>query len=103
MYRARIPCWDVRFLNIAVRLAYRHSVAGARRRGLRSPSSCACSRPHHAEPRHDRGMESRFALEMAGIAGRAHYPSVGFDMPAMMARLGVKAELGQFTAPANLQ
>lgn len=47
--------------------------------------------------------ESREAVEKAGEQVRAHYKSIGFDMPAMLARWGVKAELGNFTAPSELQ
>jgi len=43
--------------------------------------------------------ESSSALEQAGVAVRAHYQKVGFDMPATLARWGVKAELGNFCAP----
>ena len=47
--------------------------------------------------------ESSEAIEKAGIAVRAHYQKVGFDMPAMLARWGVKAELGNFNAPREMQ
>ncbi len=47
--------------------------------------------------------ESREALEKAGEEVRAYYRRVGFDMPAMLARWGVKAELGNFNAPRRMQ
>jgi hypothetical protein len=34
---------------------------------------------------------------------RAYYQSIGFDMPAMLARWGVKAALGYYRAPSSLQ
>jgi hypothetical protein len=34
---------------------------------------------------------------------RACYQRIGFDMPAMLARWGVKASLGFYQAPADLQ
>ncbi len=47
--------------------------------------------------------ENAAALERAGLAVRAHYQKVGFDMPATLARWGVKGELGNFRAPRELQ
>jgi len=47
--------------------------------------------------------ESPEALEKAGLDVRAHYQKVGFDMSATLARWGVKAELGNFSAPRGLQ
>jgi heme-degrading monooxygenase HmoA len=47
--------------------------------------------------------ESSEAVEKAGTEVRAHYQKVGFDMPAMLARWGVKAELGNFHAPRQMQ
>jgi heme-degrading monooxygenase HmoA len=47
--------------------------------------------------------ENDEALEKAGVAVRAHYQKVGFDMQATIARWGVKAELGNFRAPRELQ
>jgi heme-degrading monooxygenase HmoA len=47
--------------------------------------------------------ESSAALEKAGVEVRAHYQKVGFDMPAMLARWGVKAEVGNFRAPHEMQ
>jgi heme-degrading monooxygenase HmoA len=46
--------------------------------------------------------ESGEALEKAGVEVRAHYQKVGFDMPAALARWGVKAELGNFHAAVQL-
>jgi hypothetical protein len=43
------------------------------------------------------------AIEKAGVDVRAYYQKIGFDPPAMMARWGVKGELGNFLAPRNLQ
>jgi hypothetical protein len=37
------------------------------------------------------------------IKVRAYYRRIGFDMPAMLARWGVKAELGNFDAPRRMQ
>lgn len=47
--------------------------------------------------------ESRAALDKAGLQVRAHYQQIGFDMPAQLARWGVKAELGNFHAPRAMQ
>lgn len=40
--------------------------------------------------------ESKDALEAAGSEARAFYKRLGIDMPAMLARWGVRAELGLF-------
>jgi heme-degrading monooxygenase HmoA len=42
--------------------------------------------------------ENQEALDRAGERVRAHYREIGFDMPAAMARWGVRAELGNFSA-----
>ncbi len=47
--------------------------------------------------------ESSDALEKAALQVRAHYQKVGFDMPATIARWGVRAELGNFHAPRAVQ
>lgn len=47
--------------------------------------------------------ESPDAIEAAGERVRAYYRSIGFDMPAMLTRWGVKAALGYYRAPASLQ
>lgn len=47
--------------------------------------------------------ESAEALARAGEAVRAHYRSIGVDLPAMLARWGVTMQRGDFTAPARLQ
>jgi heme-degrading monooxygenase HmoA len=47
--------------------------------------------------------DSSDAIEKAGLAVRAHYQKVGFDMPALLARWGAKAELGNFHAPHALR
>jgi heme-degrading monooxygenase HmoA len=47
--------------------------------------------------------ESKEAVDKAGEEVRAYYKKNGLDMPAMLARWGVKAELGNFTAPRELQ
>lgn len=47
--------------------------------------------------------ESKEAIEQAGEAVRAYYKKIGFDMPAMLARWGVKMERGEFMAPPTLQ
>ncbi len=47
--------------------------------------------------------ESQEAVAAAGEKVRAYYESIGFDMPAMLARWGVTAALGFYRAPATLQ
>jgi heme-degrading monooxygenase HmoA len=47
--------------------------------------------------------ESQEAIASAGEKVRAYYQSIGFDMPAMIARWGVRASLGYYRAPLSLQ
>jgi hypothetical protein len=47
--------------------------------------------------------ESQEALDQAGEQVRACYKTIGFDLPAMLARWGVRAELGNFNAPRGMQ
>lgn len=47
--------------------------------------------------------ESAEAISAAGEKVRAYYQSIGFDMPAMLARWGVTAALGYYSAPPALQ
>jgi heme-degrading monooxygenase HmoA len=47
--------------------------------------------------------ESSEVIAAAGEKVRAHYQSIGFDMPAMIARLGITASLGYYKAPLALQ
>jgi len=47
--------------------------------------------------------ESKEALDKAGEQVRAHYKTIGFDPPAMLARWGARAELGNFNAPRGMQ
>jgi hypothetical protein len=47
--------------------------------------------------------ESSEAMAAAGEKVRAYYQSIGFDMPAMIARWGVTAEIGNYQAPPMLQ
>ena len=47
--------------------------------------------------------EDKEAVDKAGEQVRAYYGRIGFDMPAMLARWGVKAELGNFTAMRETQ
>jgi heme-degrading monooxygenase HmoA len=47
--------------------------------------------------------ESREAQEAAGARVREYYQRIGFDLPAALSRWGVKAELGNYSAPATLQ
>ena len=47
--------------------------------------------------------ESPEAIARAGEKVRAYYQSIGFDMPAMLARWGVTAALGSYRAPPALQ
>jgi heme-degrading monooxygenase HmoA len=42
--------------------------------------------------------QSREAIDAAGAKVRAYYESIGFDAAALMSRLGIKAELGNFHA-----
>jgi heme-degrading monooxygenase HmoA len=42
--------------------------------------------------------QSREAVDAAGAKVRAYYESIGFDAAALMSRLGIKAELGNFHA-----
>jgi hypothetical protein len=47
--------------------------------------------------------ESPDAIEAAGEKVRAYYRSIGFDMPAALARWRVEASLGYYRAPGRLQ
>ena len=47
--------------------------------------------------------ESPDAIEAAGEKVRAYYLSIGFDMPAMLVRWGVKAASWVARAPSLLQ
>jgi hypothetical protein len=47
--------------------------------------------------------ENEEAMKKAGEEVRAHYKKIGFDMPAMLARWGARAELGNFAAPRRMQ
>jgi quinol monooxygenase YgiN len=47
--------------------------------------------------------ENQAAIDKAAEQVRAYYQRIGFDMPAMIARWGVKASLGYYQAPADLQ
>lgn len=47
--------------------------------------------------------ESQEAVDKVGEEVRAYYKKIGFDLPAMLARWGVRAEPGNFTAPRELQ
>lgn len=47
--------------------------------------------------------ESQEAIAAAGDKVRAYYQSIGFDMSAMLTRLGVAASLGYYHAPLALQ
>ncbi len=47
--------------------------------------------------------ENQAAIDKAAEQVRAYYQRIGFDMPAMIARWGVKASLGYYQAPAGLQ
>ncbi len=42
-------------------------------------------------------------IAAAGEKVRAHYRSIGFDLPALLSRLGITASLGYYDAPAALQ
>jgi heme-degrading monooxygenase HmoA len=43
------------------------------------------------------------AMQKAGEQVRAYYQKIGFDMPAMIAKWGVTAQLGNYHAPRRLQ
>jgi len=47
--------------------------------------------------------DSADAIAAAGDKVRAYYQSIGFDMPAVLARLGITAALGYYHAPSALQ
>lgn len=47
--------------------------------------------------------EDQAAIDRASVQVRAHYQRIGFDMPAMIARWGVKASLGYYQVSAELQ
>jgi quinol monooxygenase YgiN len=47
--------------------------------------------------------ENQAAIDKAAEQVRAYYQRIGFNMPAMIARWGVKASLGYYQAPADLQ
>jgi heme-degrading monooxygenase HmoA len=42
--------------------------------------------------------ESREAIDAAGAKVRAYYESIGFDPAALMSKVGVKGEMGNFRA-----
>ena len=42
--------------------------------------------------------QSKEAIDAAGATVRAYYESIGFDAAALMSRLGIKAEIGNFQA-----
>ena len=47
--------------------------------------------------------ENAELVAAAGEKVRAYYQSIGFDMPAMLARTGITASLGFYRAPLPLQ
>jgi heme-degrading monooxygenase HmoA len=47
--------------------------------------------------------DSTEAIEAAGEKVRAYYRGIGFDLSAMLARMGITASLGYYRAPAALQ
>lgn len=47
--------------------------------------------------------EDQKALEAAREAVSAYYEQIGFDAQSLLARLGIKAELGNFRAPREAQ
>lgn len=47
--------------------------------------------------------ESREAIDAASTKVRRYYQEIGFDMPAVMRRLGIVASLGYYRAPAELR
>jgi heme-degrading monooxygenase HmoA len=47
--------------------------------------------------------QSQRAFEKASEEVRGHYRRIGFDGPAIMARWGVRAEVGDYHAPSRMQ
>ena len=47
--------------------------------------------------------ESAEAISAAADKVRSYYQSIGFDVQATLARLGITASLGYYTAPTDLQ
>jgi len=47
--------------------------------------------------------ESAEVIAQAAEKVRAYYQKIGFDMPAMVARLGITASLGYYRVPLELQ
>ena len=47
--------------------------------------------------------ENQASIDAASEKVRAYYKEIGFDMPAMMSRLGITASPGYYQAPAGLQ
>jgi heme oxygenase (mycobilin-producing) len=47
--------------------------------------------------------ESAEAIEAAGAKVREYYGRIGFDVQETLARLRVRAEIGTYAVPANLQ
>jgi quinol monooxygenase YgiN len=47
--------------------------------------------------------EDQAAIDKASVQVRAYWQRIGLDMPAMIARWGVKASLGYYQASAELQ
>lgn len=47
--------------------------------------------------------ESTEAIEAAAAKVREYYRSIGFDVQETVTRLGVRAEIGNYRAPASLQ
>lgn len=47
--------------------------------------------------------ESADAVEAAGAQVRDYYQRIGFDVQETLTRLGIKASIGEYTAPAELQ
>ena len=47
--------------------------------------------------------DSQEAIAAAGAKVRAYYQSIGFDLPAVLDRLGIAASLGYYHAPTEAQ
>jgi hypothetical protein len=58
-------------------------------------------RPNRGESKEEQTRVCR--KDKAGVEDRAYYQKIGFDLPAMLGRWGVKAELGNFRVPRDKQ
>lgn len=87
-------------MNVTVRATHRLNELAAKSQPPRPRETSALAL---ATRRPIAVWESPDAIEAAGEKVRAYYQSIGFDMPAMLVRWGVKAALGYYRAPSLLQ